>query len=492
MHSRFFFYCCLLLPFLLPAQAQLGYRPDPHAGINGTFLQPAAGVRTPYGLDVNLVHFSLGGSNNYAYLTDISAAQLLRTDPDRISFEEEELVGQADVPAGETLIGYGFFSGSRRRHFFVSADVLGPAFSVAVGENLRLGAFTRFRTEISGFGVDGEFSFTPYDGRAFGTTFPADLGRGGGAAWAEIGIHASHRIEAAAGDWSVGANLRYLVPFEAGYFIGETEFPFTKVNNTTIGGSGFAIETAVSNDWSTEEDYQLRAKGNGFGIDLGVQYAFLPDNNDGYRATLGLSLLDIGLLHLDQSSRQDRFATADRTLVSTDNYEQPEGEFRLNRTIARFSTDVYGDSTASLVARDFTLGLPTRVSLQFDYAFTGLVHLSTIYSGPVPVSRTAARLGSPHRLAVVPRLQHWWGGLAFPVTIEQWQRIQVGTALRIGPLTLGTDRLFGTLLPRNRWAGADFYIGLKFHSLGTARNSKRGRTDRGGRARGREVKCYRF
>ncbi len=491
---RFRLFCCLaiLLPVLLPAQAQLGYRPDPHAGINGTFLQPAAGVRTPYNLDVNLVHFSLGGGNNYAYLAGTSAAKLLRTDPDRITFEEEGLLSQADVPAGETLIGYGFFSGSRRRHLFISADVLGPAFSVAVGENLRLGAFTRFRTEISAFGVDGEFSFTPYDGRDFGTTFNADIGRGSGAAWAEIGIHASHRIEASAGDWSVGGNLRYLIPFEAGYVIGETDFPFTKVDNTTVGGSGFAIETAFSNDWSTEEDYQLQAKGNGFGIDLGVQYAFLPDNDDGYRATLGLSLLDLGVLHLDQTSRQDRFATPDRTTVSTTDYEQPEGDFRLNRTIARFSSDVYGgDSTASLVARDFTLGLPSRLSLQFDYAFTPLVHLSTIYSGPLPAARTATRLGSPHRLAVVPRLQHWWGGLAFPVTLQQWQRIHVGTALRIGPLTLGTDRLFGTLLPRNRWAGADFYVGLKFHSLGTARAKKRGSGGRS-RGRGRAVKCYQF
>jgi len=55
-----------LLSLPLNAQQGTGWLTDPHAGISGAFLQPAATSATPYNWDFTLGAFGVGVRNNLA------------------------------------------------------------------------------------------------------------------------------------------------------------------------------------------------------------------------------------------------------------------------------------------------------------------------------------------------------------------------------------------------------------------------------------------
>ena len=66
-------------------------------------------------------------------------------------------------------------------------------------------------------------------------------------------------------------------------------------------------------------------------------------------------------------------------------------------------------------------------------------------------------------LAVTPRYENRWFEFGIPVSIYRWKDIRMGTYVRLGPLTIGTETLNSWLIP-GQLEGSDIYFALKINS----------------------------
>jgi len=143
------------------------------------------------------------------------------------------------------------------------------------------------------------------------------------------------------------------------------------------------------------------------------------------------------------------------------------------------------------VADEFNIGLPTALSAQFSVRPTKDLSISTAYVGDLPGLKKSFTRGEHFTLAT--HFSRWWYGAGITASAFNWRYVNLGMQLRLGPLTLGSDRLFGTLVRTPRLTSADFFVGLKLHDFGGGTNKKNGKNRfKGGRRRGQEVRCYEF
>ena len=108
------------------------------------------------------------------------------------------------------------------------------------------------------------------------------------------------------------------------------------------------------------------------------------------------------------------------------------------------SYEFYGDSTASYSGDKFRIGLPTKISLQFDYKINENFYVASLWNQPVQVNLHS--LYSTPLISVIPRFEKRYVGVSLPVSLYNYRQPAVGLALRIYSLTVGTEML-------NSWIG---------------------------------------
>ena len=116
----------------LSGQQGFGWTTDPHAGISAAFLQPAATTTTPYNWDFTLGAVSANVRNNFVFLQDASGYSFLNQlrSAQEVTFSETEFSLSVD---GQKYF-YDFPEGEKSIYAGLSAEVLGPSFSVQIGE----------------------------------------------------------------------------------------------------------------------------------------------------------------------------------------------------------------------------------------------------------------------------------------------------------------------------------------------------------------------
>lgn len=471
----------------LSAQAQLSNRLDAFAGINGTFLQPAANVSTPYSWDLNLVNFGIGFSNDYAFLINASGMSLqsdARGELPAEVFEEEQTWA-----LGSGLYAYDYVNRGKPHFGAVELDVLGPAFSVQIGEWTRVGLFSRVRAVASSREIDADFSYYPYDRLENGSSFKLSEVFAGAAAWAEYGLHLSQAFPMGdEAELQLGINARYLSPFEGAYIFNPGGSTFSKLSVDSVSLEAGVTEMAFTNVVRDAEEFD-QPTGSGIGIDFGARVAWEPMREGGYRYSLGLSVIDAGNLNFDQQAERHRFASETQTIINSADYRFVEGQEDVDEVIGVLNDAFYGQRGVSLEANKFTIGLPTAISAQFTYQPISDLRLAAAYVGGVKLNSRQLRTGQ--QLALAAHFSRWWYGAGLTTNLHDWRYLNIGAQLRLGPITLGTDRFFGTLSKVKRFQAADFYIGVKFHNFGFKKEGDRSSLFRRSRS-SREVKCYQF
>ena len=61
---------------------------------------------------------------------------------------------------------------------------------------------------------------------------------------------------------------------------------------------------------------------------------------------------------------------------------------------------------------------------------------------------------------MTPRFETYWFEAALPISLYEYQYPQLGLSLRLGPLSIGTDKL-GHWIKQSDLYGADIYFHLK-------------------------------
>lgn len=115
---------------------------------------------------------------------------------------------------------------------------------------------------------------------------------------------------------------------------------------------------------------------------------------------------------------------------------------------------------AVIASTGFTVGAPTALSVQFDgklyeqfYFYAGWVQRLPLL-GDYSMRRT-------NYLTAAARFELPMVEVNIPMTLIEYQWLNIGLSARMGPMIIGTDGI-GSLLGLHRSSGADIYFGFNF------------------------------
>lgn len=473
------------LGHLLSAQEQLGLRLSNFSGINGVFLNPAANGFSRLSYDVNFVAGHAFLETNYAFLRSTSILDLYRRG-DRLSILPAPEISEDRPATAEDVILE--FSENRRDRFVATAfGVTGPSFMVNLKSGHSFGAFTRARMYGGVQNLPNILSYYTFEAFPNNTPFTIERFSGAFATWAEVGLNYAYRFQAGTGTMAIGGNLRFLQGYEAAYFHNEIDIEYTKLMDLQSSANKVQISYGFTNSQLAGADLSPTPNGTGFGMDLGMVFATDGYDHD-YQFKFGASILDIGSIQFDQNTSSHRLVVNDQVLVDGEAYDFAENGDDLETITEVFSAQVLGDSTQSRQNGGFRIWLPTGIALQGDYSVTPFFFVNATLIQRLTRGGNAIQRGN--LLAVTPRIETRWLEFALPVSLYNYDALQLGMAARLGFITLGTEKL-GSWFWDSNLSGMDFYLAVKFPPFkfdGSGR--KYGKGNRG--RKGKRVQCYDF
>lgn len=475
------------------SQEQLGMRLERYAGIYSASLNPANTAFNPNRWEISLFSADVFLENSYAYLRNTSLPHALRNTSKIVSVIDTS----AENPPVRDAIFQDYFDGKRKMHAVVQARVTGPSFSFRLGEDRVLGLVTAFRTGISSYKIPRVLAYRTISDLPINQAVNIPPAGVQGLAWAEIGLHYSHRNTDADVYTAFGATPRLLLGFEGFFSRAQSAFDYTQRpgDTVTFGSARWDYALTTGNFTNHSDSVRARVQGKGFGLDIGYAWAAPDEEGEGdedYLWRFGVSLIDAGFIRFGKNA--ERHHIEFDTLVTVTDADFPPRD-NPHDLIGDASRAFLNDPAASLRARAFSMGLPTALSVQFDAKVAPHLYISGLIVQRVPLMRYS--LQRPSTVAVAPRFEHRWLSLSLPVVLDDWRSLRMGLAARLGFLYLGTDHL-GSFFKKEKLTGADFYIGLKINAFSILINKKEGggySTSGDGkesRQKRRKIKCYEF
>ena len=366
--------CLLIITLInqLQAQEQLGIRTDNYAGINGTLLNPAAHLTTPFNWDVNLAGFSFFIDNNYAFLKDTRVPELLKYRENLEFVHAPDHDPERQMRENEVMLDY--FSDKRSRFLQFNTRVLGPAFYVKLGQKHAVGAYLRGRAEMNGKGISTSFSYYDYFNRPYFENFPVDDFQGSFMTWGEIALNYMYQSPTETGKFGIGITAKIIKPYEAAFFHSKDFARLAKLPGDSLSAAQINLEYGFTTSNLDLNDIQPAPNGNGLAFDIGAVITIGDEEN--YKWKLGASILDLGKANFNENA-QFHQARIDSTIsIGSDSYNSFDKLTDLEALVKTFSQEVFGDSTATLKSNEFSVWLPAAFSLQIDHAFTENIYLN--------------------------------------------------------------------------------------------------------------------
>ncbi len=443
------------------AQNLLGLTTSPQAGIHRAYQNPAWLADSPNRFFVSVGTVALHANNNFVrYKAPFSLLRLLtgqvsapyRQPDGSIRFETnytEEI--QDDRPKNGTVWG----------------EFRGPALQVAVGKKTVLGLSSRLRASGQVWGASGPLLSAlraslrsdvlysiPSRNNAFSTNATT---------YAELAASVGQTlVETETSTLMAGLTVKYLVGFTSGHFVNEG-LTYEVLSDPNIPNRGFLKVNEITGAFGytsflQNENLSLRSllnrnpPGRGVGVDLGLAYRH---QSDPYGSVLraGLALTDLGSIRFTG----DAYAINQQNLrfVGEDFNDVRNSEQIVNVIRQKLRVD------PSQNIGSFANGLPSSLNLSLDYERPNGLGVQLAYWADLR-GNSAVAMHQPSLLALVPRYNHRWLGVALPVSYLNGST-QVGLSLRAGPFWAGSDNVPGLLgnsqngiSPR----GVDLYLGM--------------------------------
>ncbi|MFT6243660.1 MAG: hypothetical protein ACJA0U_002871 [Salibacteraceae bacterium] len=242
----------------------------------------------------------------------------------------------------------------------------------------------------------------------------------------------------------------------------------------------------------------LNPKG-GWGLDLGFTYQkmkgnanqYFPNskrmgcNSMPYLYKLGVSIMDIGSLKFEEGDylfsgydfdNYDWYAYADQE-VNDDNFT----------TALEEAEDVI---TQGQVRKQNKIRLPTFASVQFDYnLWASKIYVNATIVQGIPVPKRRFGIRHANSLSLTPRFESFFFDFALPFSLYEYRYPQMGASVRLGPITIGTDKLWSWIQTHDIY-GADIYVHVKIPFRYNPKCRSRMKSSRGSRSRDRSpTKC---
>lgn len=474
------FFICVSYFNPLLAQEQLGLRLENYAGANSLAINPSWQTTNPLSWDLNIISVGQFVDNTYAYIANTNLRAILNnTDNIHAAFDDAS-------PRDENSLILDFNTSDRRKFVSIFTKIDGPSLSFRLNDENYLGVFTSLRTAVSAQRIPKEFDYYKVLEFKFEEGIFIPKLSVAAMVWNEVGFNYARKIETYTGYISIGANVKFINAYEGGFFQNNSIFEFTPFEGDVISLDAPNVNFGYTNsniNVAENESFQRDRNGRGLGFDLGFTYIYEGDEHN-YKLKIGASILDIGRVKFNRNSAGytlDFGGIDSLSLRDYQDYDTPE------EIIEQINMDIQERLAVEPIAssNSFTIGLPTALSLQADYMIMPMLYVNGLLIQRIPSANASVARGN--LVAITPRFEHRWFSASLPVSLYNYEHFNVGAAVRLGYLVVGTDNL-GSIFGNSNFTGTDIYLGLKFNPFDIGWNF--GGFNFGGG--GKNVKCYQF
>ncbi len=429
------------------AQERFGIAQSNYAGTDATYLNPARPAgQWPYA-DIRIL-------GNDLFLWNSLVAW---------SHRKQRLLGEVRSGVGGSTTGEVVLRGSTpagTHKGFVQENVLGPAFSLALGRGT-IGAGIRGRSYTSVTGLSPEIGNFIFNGLGYrpqhGIRYHDQGTRVIAAALTEFAVSYAHILRAEGfGLFSAGASVHYHLGHAGG------ALQFDDLAYTVLDTAQMEVHDATARYGFAMPAFNA---GSGWGADLGVTYERTIDEADGYmphrasggcdplkyRYRIGLSLIDLGGIRFKQGE-SGTIASGSMTISDYTNIQVND---------VSDLDSLFASSTQWTSNEGFSIGAPTAVSLQYDQRLAENTYVALAAVQQVS-GRNTMRLRRTNSIAVTPRFETRYFEVALPLVLHEYdiRRPSVGFMLRLNGLVVGSDHVLPFLNRRDVYA-ADVYFRLR-------------------------------
>ncbi len=469
MKNRFLFLMIsIMYNGMVYGQYQLGLKTGVHSGSLGILTDPTATSVLPYNWDATIVGASLFLENNIMYIPDMGLTSL---------GDSDLALAPVDETTREEGVSYIEFKEAGNKFFAVSSNqVFGPSFVLKL-PNFNLGFFSGSRVIAGSTNIPTSLNVKEIRENELNESVSFEPMSISAAAYHEIGVNFSKSIDWNAGELTFGGNLKYLIPYQAYSFsLHESLDAVYETLDTTTNLRSFSLapSSATFSYTTNENGTGTQSIGSGFGADLGVSYAVYNGENLNFR--LGASLTDIGSITANKGVVSQSINLVDSITIDESDFQGAED---LDEVYSIFERTLEQEITNSTTETDnFSIGLATTFNLFGTASIAKNLYASVQYSQPLALfGKESLTRGS--MLAVTPHYESKWLGLYVPISFYEFSHLRVGTAIKLGPLTVGTEDLM-SILGKSELTGTDFYVALKIFPFGK---------NKGGKS---SIDCYEF
>lgn len=441
-------------------------------------VNPANNLNSPFNWDVNLVAGGFFFENNYGYIRNTHLFEVLK--------KSDQIVLISDVENENTIDDNALildYYNDNKKNGYLNTFISGPSFMVNLNGNHSFGLFTNFRTIISGQNLPNELSYSKFNETPYGESIIIPPFNAAGMTWSELGLNYAFSTSIDAGMLGIGISVKKLFGHEAFYFENKGNADLIQLTEDSISIQTLDAELGFSSSNRDNNFNGLENNGSGWAIDLGATLLIGGTTND-YQWKFGLSLLDIGQIKFDRNSAVHQVAIDVPTGLDGRDYENFDD---IDSYIQLFSSQLLNDPAASLTADQFNQWLPGAISLQADYSLNSNFFVGALVNQRLSFKGMPNGVRRSNLIVINPRYESRWFGLSFPFIGHNWQDFRIGSSVRLGFLTIGSDNL-GSFFRNKEFSGTDFYFALKINPF---KISEKG-PNNSRKSKGKDVKCYKF
>ncbi|GHB64563.1 flagellar motor protein MotB [Persicitalea jodogahamensis] len=454
-----------------------------HSGIHGALLNPARLANHPQRFSFNLATAGVHLDNSFA--TYNAPFRLPELAIGKVSDTYQTPDGEVDfLPDHVAEI-----QSNAQRSGTLSADLRGPSLLITPRYGGGFSISTRIRSAFQFSNASPEFLSLIRTGLdrpslwAGSTTFDHKFAVNSNA-YGELALAYGREVWSRGKHYvSAGLSVKYLTSWYSSHMIAN-EVKYS-VTDTAGGGSGQIRIDEVSGllgyvaggsmtDDLTQFKVPAQRPGSGYGADVGLIYEFRPNYAankymmDGaerddpeatlYKVRLSVSLLDLGSIKFQDVNavRQYDLAESNQQLTFKD-FEQG----RILDNAFELAEQKLGLSATGSLSK-FKSGLPAAFQINADWNvknkfFINLAAMRNLRPAD------AVSMWQPSWVGLTPRFEGAEASLSVPIVYLNGAFVP-GVALRLGPLSVGSDNLLGLISKNGQFSprGADIYLGLSF------------------------------
>lgn len=452
-----------IFAYHLQAQTFIGFQNSNYAGIYAIDLQPASIADSRLKYDVSLFGLNTTFSNSYI---SIAGSAILNGDIGNLTSDNYMGIIRENLNGDP-------------KSLYLNYDIQLPGAMISLSPKHSIAFTSRWRSFLNVDGVEepaARFGYHLLDlARQFDSVYTNPGMSVNILSYMEFGLNYS-RVLYDEGEHFVkgGARLKLLSGLAgASAYTDSLRYSFSddhtiSVEEANISYSHSTVLDGIQDGFDPFRDFgNIRFNDVGFGLDLGVVYEYRPDHaeyhygsgdsrspmldKNKYKFRVGLSLLDVGVIPFAQSPSGQNFSG------SVLGYDL--NQLDLNG-VAAFDSVVQAEFSTEQGSEDFTMGLPTAFSAQFDLQIKKKFYINLT---PYIAFKRGGKYQSVHTLTQVsltPRWESKWFGLGVPISLSDAGTVDAGFMFRAGPFVAGSSNMTSALMG-GEMKGVDFRFGLR-------------------------------